>query len=99
MAKRDQRSSRHIQIMKAFGKRLKHAREAAGYNSAQGFAAVLGQEPHTYRHWERGESEPDFENLTRICELLQITPNDLLPHAVQGGREGNSSTGSGRSAA
>jgi len=84
--------------MRAFGKRLKSAREAAGYVSAQGFAAVLGQEPHTYRHWERGEAEPDFENLTRICELLRVTPNDLLPHAEQGGR-GNSSTSRDRSAA
>jgi len=86
--------------MKAFGKRLKSAREAAGFPSAQGFAAVLGQEPHTYRHWERGEAEPDFKNLTRICELLRVTPNDLLPHAVQGaaGNSG-SSTGSVRPAA
>lgn len=70
--------------MKAFGKQLRKARESAGYTSAQAFAHVLGQAPHTYRHWERGEAEPDFKNLTRICELLQVSPNDLIPHATQG---------------
>lgn len=68
--------------MKIFAKRLREARERK-YPSAQSFAAVLGQEPHTYRHWERGDTEPDFESLTRICELLGVTPNDLLPHAAQ----------------
>lgn len=71
--------------MKTFGDRLRRAREEAGYTSAQQFANVLGQEPHTYRHWERGEAEPDFENLTRICELLQVTPNELLPYAARKG--------------
>lgn len=65
--------------MQTFASRLKDAREKAGFTSAQSFANVLGQEPHTYRHWERGETEPDFENLTRICELLNVSPNDLLP--------------------
>lgn len=73
--------------MKTFGKRLRDARKRAGYDSAQQFAGVLGKEPHTYRHWERGEAEPDFEMLTRICELLTISPNDLLPIAAQGGQK------------
>ena len=72
--------------MKTFGSKLRQARERKGYKSAQSFAGVLGVEPHTYRHWERGEAEPDFEMLTRICELLAITPNELLPLATQGGR-------------
>ena len=64
-------------------RQLRAAREQAGYKSAQQFAGTLGVEAHTYRHWERGESEPDFETLTRICELLRITPNELLPLAAQ----------------
>lgn len=72
-------TSRYNQIMSNFGKRLRKAREAAGYASAQQFAGVLGIEPHTYRHYERGEREPNLELLARICELLSVTPNDLLP--------------------
>jgi len=72
--------------MKTFGDRLKQAREAAGYESAQRFSGVLGLEPHTYRKYERGQSEPNYETLTRICELLSVTPNDLLPLGAAGAR-------------
>ena len=74
---------RYSQIMKTFSTRLQRAREKAGYASAQQFAGVLGLEPHTYRKYERGQSEPNFEVLVRICELLDITPNHLLPHGVK----------------
>lgn len=68
--------------MRTFGQRLKEARESAGYKSAQQFAGVLDLEPHTYRKYERGEAEPNFDVLTRMCELLGITPNHLLPIAA-----------------
>ncbi len=58
------------------------ARLRAGYKSAQQFANKMGIEPHTYRKYERGDAEPNFETLTRICADLQITPNDLLPEAA-----------------
>jgi transcriptional regulator with XRE-family HTH domain len=70
--------------MKTFADRLKRAREKGGYKSAQSFANVLGVEPHAYRKYERGQSEPNFETFTRICELLDKTPNELLPHAAMG---------------
>ncbi len=79
--------SRHAQIMKTFGDRLRKAREKAGYASAQKFAGVLGLEPHTYRKYERGDAEPNLDVLTRICELLDVTPNHLLPLAAAGGRK------------
>ena len=74
--------------MKTFSKRLREAREKACYRSAAKFAGILGVEPHTYRKYERGESEPNLETLTRICELLDVTPNYLLPIAAKEG-EGN----------
>ena len=73
-------TSRHARILSMFGKNLKRARERL-YPSAQQFAGKIGIEPHTYRAYERGASEPNFETLTRICEHLGITPNDLLPAA------------------
>lgn len=65
--------------MKTFGRRLRKARESGGYRSAQSFSAVLGVEPHTYRKYERGQSEPNFEILVRICELLQVDTSALIP--------------------
>lgn len=61
-----------------FGQVLKKAR-ARKYPSAEKFAHKLAIEPHTYRKYERGETQPNFETLVRICEDLEITPNDLLP--------------------
>jgi len=69
--------------MRTFAKRLKAAREGAGYSSAERFAHVLGLEPPAYRKYERGDVEPNFETLVRICDLLDITPNDLMPFAVK----------------
>lgn len=71
------------QVKKALGKRLKAAREAAGFKHANDFAQTLGQEGHTYRSWERGQYAPDLPTLTRICQLLNVEPNDLLPLAVK----------------
>ena len=68
----------YSKIMKAFGKSLKAAREAAGHTSAQKFAEMMGIEPATYRYYERGGSEPGFETLLRICAALGITMNDLF---------------------
>ena len=73
-------TQRHARILRLFGKNLKIAR-ARRYTSAQKFAERLGLEPHTYRTYERGTSEPNFETLTRICEELGVTPNELLPAA------------------
>lgn len=69
--------------MKTFAERLKHYRAAAGIESAEQFAHRLRMTPHAYRKYERGQSEPNFETLTLICELLAITPNDLLPHSAE----------------
>ena len=74
-------TSRYRRILRVFGKRLKAARLAANYKSAQQFSYALGIEPATYRYYERGKSQPNFEVLARICELLHISPNDLLPEA------------------
>lgn len=64
--------------MKTFGKRLRKARRAK-FASAQKFSAQVGLEPHTYRKYERGQSEPNFEILVRICEALDIETSALLP--------------------
>lgn len=71
------------QVKKALSKRLKRARLDAGYRFANEFAAVLGMEDATYRTYERGEHLPDLPTLTRICKLLNVEPNFLLPLAIK----------------
>lgn len=70
-------------VMSAFSKRLKAAREAAGFVTAKEFAEALSVEKNRYRHWERGSAQPDYAMMCRICRLLNIEPNDLFPLALK----------------
>ena len=72
--------------MRTFATRLKAARKARFPSAAQ-FAAVADIEPHTYRKYERGQSEPNFDTLMRMCELLDVDAGYLLPR--MGGRTGS----------
>jgi transcriptional regulator with XRE-family HTH domain len=92
MAKKLPKTARYRAIMKTFAERLRKARLAAGYKSAASFAGVLSLEEATYRKYERGASEPSYDTLVRICELLDTTPNHLLPMAR--GRGGKKDGGS-----
>ena len=87
----------HEQVMKSFAVKLRLARQAAGYESAKQFADALGVEAPTYRYWERGAAAPNLTMLTRICQLLDVEPNDLLAY----GRKARPRSGKevGRSAA
>lgn len=71
------------QVRNAFAKSLKKAREAAGYATAAQFANALGMTPAAYRYWERGGANPNLTQLTRICQLLDVEPNELLPLALR----------------
>jgi transcriptional regulator with XRE-family HTH domain len=77
MGKKKVRSTYHQSILDLFAKQLRKARKAR-YRSAQQFAHKLGLEPAAYRHYERGDAEPNYETLARICLDLGVTPNDLL---------------------
>jgi transcriptional regulator with XRE-family HTH domain len=73
----------HTEVMSAFSKRLKTAREAAGYATAKEFAETMKIEENRYRHWERGTAQPDYAMMCRLCRALDIEPNDLFPAALR----------------
>ena len=70
-------------VMKIFSDRLRAAREAAGFEEAEDFANALGVTGARYRQWERGNARPNLVLLTRVCQLLDVDPNYLLPLAVR----------------
>lgn len=86
-----------IKVMKTFSERLRAAREAAGFVEAEDFANALGVRGPRYRHWERGGAKPDLTLLTRICQLLDVEPNDLLPLAVKKKKKADKTGSSGGS--
>ena len=80
--------SRRERILRTFAQRLRAARLRKGFRSAEAFANYIGMNPHSYRKYERdpkntNSAEPDFYMLMRLCEHLNVTPNDLLPEAAE----------------
>lgn len=71
------------QVKKALAKRLRKARKDAGFRFAKELADALDLPEHTYRTYERGEHMPDLTTLTRICKLLNVEPNEMLPLALR----------------
>lgn len=61
-----------------FGKRLKIFRQKAGYKTAKDFSKALGIPYPTYVAYENSDREPKYHTLKRICQLLNVSSEDLL---------------------
>jgi transcriptional regulator with XRE-family HTH domain len=59
------------------GKRIREAREGAGYKSAQSFSQALDVGYRTIQRWESGQITPSVEKLMRVG-LLTGTSVDYL---------------------
>ena len=46
--------------------------------SQEALAKRLNTTQATVSRWTTGENFPDFETLFLICEILNVTPNELL---------------------
>jgi transcriptional regulator with XRE-family HTH domain len=63
--------------MDLFAKRLRERARQLQLSDAE-VARRAGLAERRYGHYVRGLREPDYTTLIRICEVLDITPNDLL---------------------
>ncbi|MCQ2484098.1 MAG: helix-turn-helix domain-containing protein [Clostridia bacterium] len=61
----------------SFAENFKKARKAAGLSQQQ-VADALGLDRTAIAHYERGASKPQFENISKICELLSVPVNELI---------------------
>ena len=61
-----------------FGKRLRLFRQKAGYRTAKDFSNALGLPYPTYVAYENTDREPRYKTLKRICQLLNVSSEDLL---------------------
>lgn len=73
------------QVRTQFAKRLKAMRTRRGFQRARYFAASLGIEENRYTRYERAEVEPSLTLIHKMCETLQVTPNELLGFEGQDG--------------
>jgi len=63
--------------MDIFAKRLRERARQLDLSDAE-IARRAGLAERRYGHYVRGNREPDFATLLRICAVLDVTPNDLL---------------------
>lgn len=53
-------------------------RVQGGFERARYFAKALGIEENRYTRYERAEVEPSLTLIHKICEVLRVSPNELL---------------------
>lgn len=73
------------EVRSRFAQRLKSMRMQSGYQRARYFARSLGIEENRYTRYERAEVEPSLTLIHKICEVLRVSPNELLGFAEYGG--------------
>jgi transcriptional regulator with XRE-family HTH domain len=66
------------EVRSQFAKRLKSMRVHSGFQRARYFAKSLGIEENRYTRYERAEVEPSLTLIHKICEVLRVSPNELL---------------------
>jgi transcriptional regulator with XRE-family HTH domain len=66
------------EVRAQFAKRLKAMRMQNGFQRARYFAKSLGIEENRYTRYERAEVEPSLTLIHKICEVLRVSPNELL---------------------
>jgi transcriptional regulator with XRE-family HTH domain len=63
--------------MDLFAKRLRERARQLNLSDAE-VARRAGLAERRYGHYVRSTHEPDYATLVRICDALDVTPNDLL---------------------
>lgn len=63
--------------MEEFAKRLRERARELGFSDAE-VARRAGLSERRYGYYATGEREPNLATLVRVCEVLAVTPNDML---------------------
>lgn len=61
----------------SLGEKLLEFRKKKGLSQEEA-ADILGVTRQTISKWETDQSTPDFDKIVPICELYNITPNELI---------------------
>lgn len=63
-------------MSKEFGLKLKKLRKQLGLFQKE-IADELGVAQNTISSWEKGKTEPNIEQIIKLAEILNTTPNEL----------------------
>lgn len=66
-----------MDMAKTVGMNLKNARRAKGYTQKE-LAAMMYMTQQQYSRFENGVFELNYGQIVRLCELLDVTPNELF---------------------
>ena len=58
--------------MKIFGTRLREVRKSKKITQIE-LANMLGISQKSYSHWENGKTEPSFESIVKLADLLDVS--------------------------
>ena len=56
---------------------IRNFRLLRGYTQAS-LGILLNKAPNTVANWEKGVSSPDVDTLEEMCNILMVTPNEML---------------------
>src|SRR6516165_2090111 len=76
------------QLLKAFGRKVREARERAGLNRAQ-LGDLTGLAPSYLFEIENEGANVTLKTLAKLAESLKLGPRDLLPESEQGALTGS----------
>ena len=69
-------------MSKIFAENLRRLRTEQGYKQAD-LAELLNIDRTTYTKYETGVTEPDFDRLGKLCEILGVDYNTILTNSAQ----------------
>lgn len=61
----------------SIGGTIKEARKKKGYTQKQ-LADMIGAKHNSVSDWENNKNKPDIDTLERICDVLDLLPNDFF---------------------
>ena len=60
-----------------FGEKLSAARKAKGFSQEE-LAAKIDVSRQAVSKWENGTAQPETANILKLCEVLEVSPNELF---------------------
>ena len=66
-----------MDIAKVVGDNIKEARKLKGMTQSQ-IAQIFRMTQQQYSRFENGVFELNYEQIVKICEILDITPNEIF---------------------
>ena len=66
----------------SFSENLRRARKQAGMNQTQ-LAEAIGSKQNDVIRWEKAEFTPNIEKVVKICQVLQVSADELLETGIR----------------